>query len=36
MSYYQNQLNFAIYCATTLCGLPEIDKIESSLIKSVY
>ena len=22
MSYYQNQVNFAVYCATTLSGLP--------------
>jgi hypothetical protein len=36
MTYYQNHLNFAVYCASTLCGLPEIDKIESPLTKSVY
>ena len=36
MRYYQNQVNFAVYCATTLCGLPEISSISEPLIKSVY
>jgi hypothetical protein len=36
MTYYQNQLNFAVYCATTLCGLPDFNEIDSPLIKSVY
>ena len=42
MSYYQNQVNFAVYCTTTLSGLPDIganqigSKTENQLTKSVY
>ena len=42
MGYYQNQLNFAVYCATTLSGLPvkysetSPKTNESDLVKCVY
>ena len=36
MSYYQNQVNFAVYCATTLCGLPDLKNVTQPLIKAVY
>jgi hypothetical protein len=36
MTFYQNQLNFAVYCATTLSVLQHLNKIDIPPIKSIY
>jgi hypothetical protein len=36
MTFNQNQVNFAVYCATTLSDLPDFNKIDIPLIKSIY
>ena len=38
MQFYQNQLNFAVYCATTGCGVSYADHLNHSdgLVRSVY
>ena len=38
MSFYQNQVNFAVWCATSGCGVSEHDHLEAKnpLLKAVY
>ena len=38
MQFWQNQLNFAIWCATTGCGVSKLDhlKHKNSMIRSVF
>jgi len=36
MRYYTNQVNFAVNCATALCGLPDMTSVTQPLIKAVY
>ena len=38
LQFYQNQLNFAVYCATTGCGVSYVDHLNhpNLLVRSVY
>ena len=38
IQFYQNQLNFAVYCATTGCGVSYVNHINhpNTITKSVY
>ena len=38
MQFWQNQLNFSVWCATTGCGVSKIDHLQHSdpMIRSVF